>query len=240
MTLLELYKLKLDEYKNTGLRERPWKLLAMLLLSEKDKFNPLENSQGEFYKKYKTQIDIQIDKVERDFNFTFEDIVEYIEKTVVCDNFEEQRIWFVFADGFEALNWGLRYKEDKTAEEIYAEYYDNDDLKKYYDIIEKTSANDINITELDKLLNRILANTNDFYKMICDKLTVEERVFILKQLENKCCINCTNGSCRVEYDEKVGIDEFGKPQGSECIGWFNAELIGRSKMLRKTDINQLR
>ena len=40
--------------------------------------------------------------------------------------------------------------------------------------------------------------------------------------------------------EKVGVDEFGKPQGSECAGWFNAELIGRSKVLRKTNINQLR
>lgn len=240
MTLLELYKLKLYEYKKTGLRERPCKLLAMLLLSEKNKYEPLENSQGEFYKKYKTQIDIQIAKVERDFNFTFEDIVEYIEKTVVCDNYEEQRVWFVFADGFSALNWGLRYKEDKTAEEIYAEYYDNDDLIKYYDLEQKAIANGVNITELDSLLNRILANPNNFYKRVCDDLTAEERVFILKHLENKCCMNCINAGCRVEYDEKVGVDEFGKLQGSDCAGWFNAELIGRSKVLRKTDINQLR
>ena len=53
-------------------------------------------------------------------------------------------------------------------------------------------------------------------------------------------MNCANESCRVEYNEKVGVDEVGKPQGSECAGWFNAELIGRSKVLRKTDINQLR
>lgn len=166
MTLIELYNLKLNEYKETGVRERPWKLLAMLLLSEINKYEPARNSRGEFYKKYKDEIDKKIAKVERDFNFTYEDIVEYIE--------------------------------------------------------------------------RIVANPNDFYKIICDELTAEERVFILKQLENKCCMNCTNGSCRVEYDEKVGVDEFGKPQGSECVGWFNAELIGRSKVLRKTDINKLR
>ena len=53
-------------------------------------------------------------------------------------------------------------------------------------------------------------------------------------------MNCTNGSCRVEYDEKIGVAEFGKPQGNDCADWFNAELIGRSKVLRKTDINQLR
>ncbi len=240
MTLLELYKLKLYEYEKTGLREKPWKLLAMLLLSEKDKYEPLEKSQGEFYKKYKTQIDLQIAKVEKDFNFTLEDIIEYIEKTVGCGNYEEDRIWFVFADGFGALDWGLKYKQSKTAEEIYAEYYDDDELKKYYDIEQKSIANDINVTELDKLLNRIFANSNDIYKKICDELTAEERVFILKQLENKCCMNCTNGNCRVEYNEKIGVDEFGKAQGSECVGWFNAELIGRSKVLRKTNINQLK
>ena len=59
-------------------------------------------------------------------------------------------------------------------------------------------------------------------------------------LKNKSCMNCTNGSCKVEYNEKVGVDEYGKPQGSDCSGWFNAELIGRSKVLRKTDINKLR
>ncbi len=240
MTLIELYNLKLNEYKETGVRERPWKLLAMLLLSEKDKYEPLRNSQGEFYKKYKEEIDKKIAKVERDFNFTHEDIVEHIEKTVECDNFEEQRIWFVFEDGFGVLNWGLLYREEKTAEEIYSEYYDNDDLKKDYDIEERAIANNISITKLDNLLNRILENPTEFYKRICDELTAEERVFILRHLENKSCMNCTNGSCRVEYNEKVGVDEFGKPQGSECVGWFNAEIIGRSKVLRKTDINKLR
>lgn len=162
MTLIELYNLKLNEYKETGLRERPWKLLAMLLLSEKDKYEPLINSQEKFYKKYKKEIDKKISKVERDFNFTHEDIVEYIEKPM------------------------------------------------------------------------------DFFERICYELTVEERLFILEILENKSCMNCANGSCRVEYSEKIGVDEFGNPQGSKCIGWFNAELIGRSKVLRKTDINKLR
>lgn len=239
MTLKELYNLKLYEYKEFGIKERPWKLLAMLLLSEKNKYEPLKNAQGEFYKKYKNEIDKQINKVERDFDFTHEEIVEYIEKTVDCDNYEEQKIWFVFEDGFGILNWGLMYKEDKTAEEIYSEYYNNDDLKRYYDVEQKAIANDICITKLDNLLNKILDNPINFYERICHVLTVEERMFIIKQLENKCCMNCINAGCRIEYDEKVGVDELGKPQGSECSGWFNAELIGRSKVLRKTDINQL-
>ena len=240
MTLIELYNLKLNEYKETGVRERPWKLLAMLLLSEKDKYEPLRNAQGEFYKKYKTQIDEKIKKVERDFNFVYDDIVKYIEETVVCDNYEEQRIWFVFAEGFGALNWGLLYQQEKTSEEIYSQYFDNDDLKKYYDIEERAVANNITITKINDLINRILENPTEFYKKICDELTAEERVFILKCLENKSCMNCTNGSCRVEYDEKVGVDELGKPQGSQCVGWYNAELIGRAKVLRKNNINQLR
>lgn len=52
-------------------------------------------------------------------------------------------------------------------------------------------------------------------------------------------MNCTNGNCQIEYNEKTGFDKFGNPQGSKCIGWFNPELIGRSKVLAKTDINQL-
>lgn len=86
MTLIELYNLKLNEYKETGVRERPWKLLAMLLLSEINKYEPARNSRGEFYKKYKDEIDKKIAKVERDFNFTYEDIVEYIERIVANPN----------------------------------------------------------------------------------------------------------------------------------------------------------
>ena len=105
MTLIELYNFKLNEYKETGLRERPWKLLAMLLLSEKDKFEPLKSSQGEFYKKYKEEIDKKIAKVERDFNFTHKDIVEYIEETVICDNPTSvdkniKKVYFLLKIGF--------------------------------------------------------------------------------------------------------------------------------------------
>ena len=212
----------------------------MLLLTRKDEFTPLNTSEGEFYKRYKKEIDKEISRVERDFNFDNEDLVEYIEKMVVCDNFEEQKIWFVFEDGFGVLEWGLMYMQDKTAEEIYSEYYDNDDLKKNYDIEEMGEASNIPITKLDNILNRIIENSKEFYENICWELTPDERVFILKCLENKSCMNCTNGSCRVEYDEKVGVNEYGKPQGSDCTGWFNAELIGRSKVLGKTNINNLR
>ena len=239
MKLIELYNLKLHEYKSYGVKERPHKLLAMLLLSEIANYQPLRNSQGEFYKKYKNEIDKKISKVEKDFNLTYEEIVEIIEKTVICDNFEEQRIWFVFAEGFGALNWGLLYHEEMTPEEIYSHYFDTDDLKKYYDIEQKAIANNVVITELDDILSKLIDNPTDFYEKVCERLTAEERMFILRTLENKSCLTCLNGSCRVETCDKIGLDEFGKPEGHSCAGWYNAKLIGKAKVLRKININTL-
>ena len=219
MTLLELYNLKLDQFKRTGIKEKPWKLLAMLLLSKKNSFEALRNSQGEFYKKYKTLIDPEIDKVEKDFELTREEIIEHIEKTVVCDDYEDQRIWFVFADGFGVLNWGLLYRSDKTPEEIYSEYYDTDELSLDYDTEERLTAKNIKSTSLNDIINKILENSYEFYEKVYDELTPEEKVFITSILENKNCLNCTNGSCRVPYQEKVGNDEFGEPMLTiTCFG----------------------
>ena len=58
----------------------------------------------------------------------------------------------------------------------------------------------------------------------------------LKHLNGRCCTTCTNGSCTVPSYEKNGLDEFGKPQGSECICWNNPRLVGRAKVLQKYDI----
>lgn len=123
MLLKDLYNLKLMEYELQGLRERPDKLLAMLLLSERDKYEPLSVPEGIFYKKYQEEIDKKIVQVENDFKFTQEDIIKYVEETVVCDNYEHDRIWFVFCEGFGAMHWGLMYRKEKTPEEIYSEYF---------------------------------------------------------------------------------------------------------------------
>lgn len=95
-------------------------------------------------------------------------------------------------------------------------------------------------TSLDNIINKIIEIPRDFYIKVCNTLTPEERTFIIKTLENKNCINCTNPSCKVEYKEKLGLDESGNPQGSKCIGWKNEEFIGKSKVLRLTDINKLK
>ena len=239
MTLMNLYYLKLSEYKETGLRDKPWKLLAMLLLYNNTSFKE-EKVLGDFYKKNKIILNEYIRKVEKDFNFVQNDIIELIEKEVVCENYDEQRIWDVYAKGFEVLNWSLTYRQGKTAEEIYTEWFDNNDVKKCYDVEERAKANNIEITSLDMLLNRVLDNKKEFFRKICNELTPEERNFILKELINKSCMNCENTLCKKDYFEKIKFDEELKEKEIECSDWFNSEIIGRSKVLRKTDVNKLR
>jgi len=236
MTLLELYNLKLNEFKETGLKERPWKLLAMLLLSEKDKYEPIINSNIELYK----EVNKKIAKIEKDFNLTNEDYDKFVGYIEDIDDIREQNILDIFNAGIYALKYGISHMKENTAEEIYSEYFDTDILKKNYDIEQKAKANNINITTLNNLINKIIDNQSEFYKKVCEEITEEERLFILKELENKSCMNCANQSCRVEYSEKVGTDELDNPKGSKCFGWFNSELIGRCKVLGKTDIKQLK
>ena len=40
-----------------------------------------------------------------------------------------------------------------------------------------------------------------------------------KQPQN--CMTCTNMSCQVEYMDKIGMDEQGRPNGTNCLGWEN-------------------
>lgn len=222
MTLRELYNLKLYEYRETGLRDKPEKLLAMLMLPEMNKYEALQVSEGEFYKKYQKEIDAKIAKVERDFNFT------------------KEKIWFVFCEGFGAMQWGIMYHKDATPEEIFSQYFEDDQLKKQYNIEEQAIANNIKIAELDDLIGKIMDKPAEFYYKVEKLLSPEERMFIISHLSNKSCMNCTNGNCNIESSEKIGLDEFGKPQGSECLGWNNPELVGRSKVLKLSDIRKLK
>ena len=235
MTLKELYNLKLYEYKETGIREKPEKLLAMLILPEKDKYEALKVSEGRFYKKYQKEIDSKIAKVENDFNFTKEYMIGFIEKKVISYDYNIEKVWHVFYEGFGALHWGIMYHNDLTPEEIFSKYFNDNQLEKQYNIEQQAIANNIKISKLDDLIGEIIDMPSEFYYKIEELLSPEERMFIISHLSNKSCMNCTNESCSIEISEKIGFDEFGKPQGSKCLGWYNPELIGRSKVLKCSD-----
>lgn len=129
MTLKELYNYKLALYKQEGIREELDRLLALLLLSEKDNYEPLKVAEGVFYEKYKNEIDEKIKKVETDFELTKEDIIKYIEaEGMIVSNYEDNKIWYVFAEGFGSMHWGNMYRKDSTAEEIYSEYFHSNEL----------------------------------------------------------------------------------------------------------------
>ena len=239
MNLTQLYKLKLYEYKETGLRERPEKLLAMLMLPEKDKYTVINLSLGDFYQMHQKEIDEKIKKIENDFNFTKEDITKIIENKAVCYNYEKQKIWFAYCDGFRVVYQSNISRKNNNPEEIYSGYFYDNQLKEQNNIENLAIANDIKIQKLDDLINKIISSPSSFYTQIEELLSPEERMFITKNLINKSCLNCTNGCCNIETYEKIGLNKYGKPEGSECLGWYNPELIGKSKILKINDINKL-
>ena len=76
----------------------------------------------------------------------------------------------------------------------------------------------------------------DYYAQVAKGLTPAERAEVWN-LVPRSCSTCTNQSCRVETYEKIGLDEFGKPQGSSCIGWKNDHIIGEYKVLKLSKKN---
>ena len=132
MTLIELYNKELEDYYDTGERNHPSNLLALLLLNKKDEFEPLKVNEGEFYDTYKEEIDRGIEKVTKDFNFAKEDFINYIEESLgsyVEEDYEDDKLWQVFSEGFGALHWGLMYRTDCSGEEIYSYYFDDARIK---------------------------------------------------------------------------------------------------------------
>lgn len=71
----------------------------------------------------------------------------------------------------------------------------------------------------------------EFYEKIANDLTNDEYQFIKKNLDNKDCHTCMNESCKVESYEKP-VDD--------CFGWENKRIIGKSKVLEKRNIYELK
>lgn len=81
--------------------------------------------------------------------------------------------------------------------------------------------------KLDEIIERAIMNPYKFYKEIASVLSPQEKEFLKKQLEWKCCLNCTNPSCRIESCEKT--------KDSCCVAWENGELIGRQLILKNSN-----
>ena len=127
-TLQKIYNDYLTNYKRTGIKPYPDKLLALLILPEKDNYEPLMVEEGKFYEAYKKEIDAKIEQVIKDFNLTKEDVIRFIEQKGIYykeEDYEEDKIWFVFAEGFGAMHWSLMYHPEYTPEQVYLECYDN-------------------------------------------------------------------------------------------------------------------
>lgn len=121
--LLEIYENYLAEYKRNGYHPHPANLLAMLLLPEKDTFEPLKVCEGVFYQTYQDKIDDKINQVITDFHITREELLAFIESEDILtddDSFEEDKIWFVFAEGFGIIHWEMMYRPWKTSYQMYA------------------------------------------------------------------------------------------------------------------------
>ena len=124
--LEDIYNEYLEKYQKTASRPYPDKLLALLLLQEKDNYEPEHLSNGSFYKKYKKEIDEKINKVIIDFNITKEDIINYIEQRGICyseEEYEYLKTWFVFASGFTTVIGTQRWHPSYTPEEAYEKSY---------------------------------------------------------------------------------------------------------------------
>lgn len=94
-------------------------------------------------------------------------------------------------------------------------------------------------SKLSELMDKCLEEPSKFFEMIASNLSTEEYLYIKSMLINKSCENCINSSCDVENYDKIGINEYGKPIGSDCVGWQNRKLVGKSKVLRKNNIHEL-
>ncbi len=108
-------------------------------------------------------------------------------------------------------------KDMKITEHLFSnnqDFFDRKTRERYHAILEET-------------IRKYVNNPSDFYTQLASSLLPEEREHLMNSLEDRGCDNCTSGSCKVESYEKVGLDEFGNSQGSSCLGWQNAELIGR-------------
>lgn len=123
MNLQELYQLKLENNDTSNYA----KLLALLLLPNIKDYEPVRSNPHSFYEKYKEKINEKISQVEKDFKITDEDYNNvFIMRGFESDNIDFDKIWTIYSEGFGALQWGLIYANNKSPEQIYEFFFDED------------------------------------------------------------------------------------------------------------------
>ena len=136
MKLIDVYNAYKEEFKKTGNRPHPAKLLALLMLYDKEKYRI---SNFNFYLDNKRNIDIKIDKVIEDFNISKEEIIDMLSggndevANVIRSDYTLYKILkyaILFYSGYKIVEWGNRYFESATPEEVYLnfKYYYGDDF----------------------------------------------------------------------------------------------------------------
>ncbi len=131
-SIKNLYNLYKKHYTETGKREHPERLLALLLLSEKQKFSIMPNStEGKFYESHRKIIDGAIQQVETDFEFTKKEYAKLITEQLGGfeeSNYEEDKIWFCYSEGFGCVHWGIMYHKSEDETTIYRNYFSGESL----------------------------------------------------------------------------------------------------------------
>lgn len=128
-------------------------------------------------------------------------------------------------DGIHFDEEGLQFPKDYSISrviggtKIYTTTSYEEVIEHYSNIMDNNIPNE----SIEKIIDKILNNPRDFYIKISQEISIEEREYIKTLIENKSCINCSNGTCRVEANEKTYNDI--------CVAWDNKELIGRQKIL---------
>lgn len=99
----------------------------------------------------------------------------------------------------------------------------DDILRKYIDINMPEIEDEYyqEPTDLFSIIADIVEQPDVFYRMVGERLTIEERQYI-KSLLPKSCNTCSNGCCRVEQVDKPIYN---------CIGWENNRIVGEYKVL---------
>lgn len=176
-------------------------------------------------------------------NYLFVELQSYYIKNNKISN-HLQKFYIKYKDKYYEIGYDgecIYCKVYNKCVQVDFDYVEYSDLKEHYNIEEFAEANNIKITRLDDILSIILNNTSEFYDKITKSLTLEERLLILLNLQNKSCDTCQiNENCSFEAYDIEEPDENGIVRNTNCQGWFNSELIGKSKVLKINDINKLK